>query len=164
MLELVCLVTEQWQQQIFSTRAGQPGGCSRKQISQPQYVPVCTSGIMTPRTYRYVRVRTDLSDHILCSPTSLQIFGRTNISKDVPRHLLIYLYVQVHTFYQNTYSYVLVCTSTGISWYIVVHDSTKRYISIHWYTERYKHVHTSTYLFGQGTWAYIQICHILSRW
>ena len=89
------------------------------------------SGIMTPRTYRYVRVCTDLSDHILCSPTSLHIFGRTNISKDVPRHLLIYLYVQVHTFYQNTYSYVLVCTSTGISWYIVVHDSTKRYISIH---------------------------------
>ena len=90
-----------------------------------------TSGILTPRTYRYVRVRTDLSIHILCSPTSLYIFGRTNISKDVPRHLLIYLYVQVRTFYQNTYWYVLVCTSTGISWYIVVHDSTKRYISIH---------------------------------
>ena len=32
MLELVCLVMEQGQQQIFSFQAGQPGGCSRNQI------------------------------------------------------------------------------------------------------------------------------------
>ena len=60
-LELVCLVTEQWQQQIFSTRAGQPGGCSRKQISQPQYVPVCTPMYLAQRgMYWYVRVCTAL--------------------------------------------------------------------------------------------------------
>ncbi len=31
-LELVCLVTEQGQQQIFSFQAGQAGGCSRNPI------------------------------------------------------------------------------------------------------------------------------------
>jgi hypothetical protein len=39
-LELVCLVTEQGQQQIFSFQAGQPGGSSRNQISSSKYVPV----------------------------------------------------------------------------------------------------------------------------
>ena len=41
-LELVCLVTEQGQQQIFSFQAGQPGGSSRNQISSSKYVLACT--------------------------------------------------------------------------------------------------------------------------
>ena len=101
-LELVCLVTEQWQQQIFSTRAGQPGGCSKKQNSLYQYVHLCTllkevcTGI-----YVYVPVCISMYRDIpLC----------TVMYHDIPRYTCTctYQYVRVRILVKSMYLYVQV--------------------------------------------------------
>ena len=66
-LELVCLVTEQGKQQIFSFQAGQPGGSSRNQISSSKYEPVCTC-LYSPQTLMYsdIQVCTCMYRHVPC--------------------------------------------------------------------------------------------------
>ena len=76
-LELVCLVTEQGQQQIFSFQAGQPGGSSRNQISSSKYEPVCTC-LYPPQTLMYseIQVCTCMYRHVPCC---------TSLYRHVPR-------------------------------------------------------------------------------
>ena len=66
-LELVCLVTEQGQQQIFSFQAGQAGGSSKNQISSSKYEPVCTC-LYPPQTLMYsdIQVCTCMYRHVPC--------------------------------------------------------------------------------------------------
>ena len=80
-LELVCLVTEQGQQQIFSFQAGQAGGSSRNQISSSKYEPVCTC-LYPPQTLMYseIQVCTCMYRHVPCC---------TNLYRHVPRILVL---------------------------------------------------------------------------
>ena len=66
-LELVCLLTEQGQQQIFSFQAGQAGGSSKNQINSSKYEPVCTC-LYNPQTLMYsdIQVCTCMYRHIPC--------------------------------------------------------------------------------------------------
>ena len=110
-LELVCLVTEQWQQQIFSIRAGQPpGGCSKKQNSLYQYVHPCT----LPKevcTGMYVFV-------LLCISMYRDIPLCTVMYHDIPRYTCTctYQYVRVRILVKSMYLYVQVYEK--MSWYI----------------------------------------------
>ena len=94
-LELVCLVTEQWQQQIFSTRAGQPGGCSKKRNSLYQYVHLCHGTLLkevcTGMYVRYVPVCISVYRDIpLCNV----------MCHDIPRYTCTgtYQYIRVQEF------------------------------------------------------------------
>ena len=93
-LELVCLVTEQWQQQIFSTRAGQQGGCSKKQNSLYQYVHLCT--LLKEVCTQFVLVCTCIYRSVYqCIEIYRFVLSCTTIYHDIP--------VLVHT---STYEYV----------------------------------------------------------
>ena len=123
-LELVCLVTEQGQQQIFSFQAGQAGGSSKNQISSSKYEPVCTC-LYPPKTLMYsdIQVCTCMYRHVPCCTSLYRHVPRipvlvcTGMYEYVPgRTMLMYVfacirmyqYIKRHT---DLYRLVLVCTS-----------------------------------------------------
>ena len=95
-LELVCLVTEQGQQQMFSFQAGQPGGSSRNQISSSKYVPLCTC-LYPPQTLMYsdIHVCTCMYRHVLCCTIMYHHVLQYSCT-------CTYWYVPVCTFIENT--------------------------------------------------------------
>ena len=99
-LELVCLVTEQGQQQIFSFQAGQAGGSSKNQISSSKHEPVCTC-LYPPQTLMYsdIQVCTCMYRHVPCCTSLYRLVLRIPVLVCTG----MYWYVLVCTFMKSTY-------------------------------------------------------------
>ena len=144
-LELVCLVTEPGQQQIFSFQAGQPGGSSRNPIVWWKYVPVWTCLYLPQNSctviYMYVLVCTVM----YCVVPSCTIMYRNNV-------LVIVWYILVHCMYFH-------------SKYILVHTSTSRYKSVRLMIYWYIWIQAKRYMsiVRPGTYSYIPVHTSISR-
>ena len=103
-LELECLESEQWLQQIRSFQAGQPGGCSWKRIIGSKYVHVCKDrsiyiscqsfSIVYDGIYFVSKVYTIINRHIPPYTVIYDILVYTSICKDIISYFDIYEYMQ----------------------------------------------------------------------